>query len=496
MSYTNDSIRLTLREKLSYGSGNISLGIVFYMASFYLLFFYSDVIGLNPALVGIAILIGKFWDAITDPLMGYMSDHTVSKHGRRRLYLLIGAVPLAVLFFFTWAPPAFLTETPGIPLFIYLILIWMLLNTGFTVIAVPYYSLGAELTTDPDERSSAFAFNFMGQRIGMLMGILLPNLAIEFADVIVEFLHKNFGLFTSEEAKAVAIYIADPENAYRWIAAFLSLIIVVSILGTFKGTKERIKTKVEPWSGDIRKTFKDVFGDFKKAIKESRFRTLLIATLVADANGGITMAMLPYVVKYWLGMDEIFSPLMGLCMISGIFFAFGWVWLSKRIGKKNVMLISIFLYGATLTGYMLMGPGLIFRLVIFMLFLGASISGYMMIWSLLADIVDYDEYKTHKRHEGSFFGLYTFTSKLAMAVGVMASGFFLDFIDLEKSVVVTDAMINWMIIFVGPFAGGLNFISFFIFLKFDYSKKEHDRIQKAIADRKNVKYNKEELIAS
>ena len=119
-----------------------------------------------------------------------------------------------------------------------------------------------------------------------------------------------------------------------------------------------------------------------------------------------------------------------------------------------------------------------------MLFLGASISGYMMIWSLLADIVDYDEYKTHKRHEGSFFGLYTFTSKLAMAIGVMASGFFLDFIDLEKSVVVTDAMINWMILFVGPFAGGLNFISFIIFLKFDYSKKDHDRIQKAIADRK------------
>lgn len=484
MNGTNASTRLSLREKIAYGNGNVALGIVFFMANFYLLFFYADVIGLSPALVGTAIMIGKIWDAISDPLMGFISDHTISKRGRRRLYLLFGAVPLAIVFFFTWSPPAFLTDTPGMALFVYVLIVWILLNTGFTMVAVPYYSLGAELSTDPDERSSAFAFNFAGQRIGMLMGILLPNIAVEFTPQIVGFLHNSLGLFSDETTQNLIAYFSDPQNAYRWIAAALGLVIALTILTSYRGTRERILVKVEPWSGSIKKTFKTVANDFMKAVKNDRFRNLLIATLVSDANGGITMAMLPYVAKYWLKMEEIFSPMMGMGMTLGIVFAFGWVWLSKRIGKKNVLLMAMFLYGTTLWGYLLMEPGATYRFVIFMVFFGASLSGYMMVWSLIADVVDYDEYETNKRHEGSFYGLYTFVSKLAMAAGVLASGIFLEVVNLEKSVEVTSEMINAMIIFVGPVAGSLNFIGCLIFMKFEYSRKDHERIQKELEGRR------------
>ena len=115
MNANNPQIKVGLAEKSAYGFAGLGAGLVRNMISLYLLFYYSDIIGLSPAYMSLAIMIGNIWDAVTDPLMGFISDHTDSRMGRRRLYLFWGAFPLGLLVYFTWAPPSALE---GFPLFL------------------------------------------------------------------------------------------------------------------------------------------------------------------------------------------------------------------------------------------------------------------------------------------------------------------------------------------------------------------------------------------
>ena len=129
MTAKNTETRISLFEKSSYGVAGLGGGLTRNMIGLYLLFYYADIIGLSPAYVSLAIMIGNIWDAVTDPLMGFISDHTHSRLGRRRVYLVAGAVPLGLIIFFTWVPPASLT---GLPLFIYVTVLVSLLYANYT----------------------------------------------------------------------------------------------------------------------------------------------------------------------------------------------------------------------------------------------------------------------------------------------------------------------------------------------------------------------------
>ena len=487
MNNTDKIGKLGFIEKNAYGSCAFALGVVMFMASFYLLFFYSDIIGMDPALVGIAIMIGKIWDAFSDPMMGFISDHTKSKKGRRKLYFLIGSVPLAIAFFIIWSPPAAIIDGGTVPLFIYLTGCWVLLNTGFTVVAVPYYSFGAEITQDPDERSSAFAYNYAYFRIGQLVAVILPNLALESPETFIGILHGKLGLFSDAFADRALVYLSNPTNSIRMVAAFLGLLVAGSVLGTFFGTKERVRHEEESATGNMKETVRLLFSDLFKTLKNRPYLILIIATLVADANGGIVLSMFPYIMKYWMKMEGQMSAFFSIVVVSGIIFAFMWVAVSKRIGKKNVYLVAQALYGIVLWAFLLLGPdSSIYLIVIIMLGMGASLSAYMMVWSLIADVVDYDEHKTGKRHEGAFFGFYTFAQKTAMAFGVLLVGVFLNTIGLEKGAEVTPQMVSYIKMFIGPFAGTINFFGFAVFLMFHYDREEHGRIQTELNERKLV----------
>jgi Na+/melibiose symporter-like transporter len=194
----NNEKKISLTEKTCYGTAGFGAGVIRNMIGLYLLFYYADILGLSAAYVGLAIMIANIWDAVTDPLMGFISDHTSARIGRRRVYLLVGALPLGLLVFLTWAPPESLS---GFWLFLYVAILLSLLYGNYTVVAVPYLALGAELSPDPDERSSVFGFNFAFQKIGELVGAILPNLVLEFSDTIIRLLHKPLGLLSASSAQ-------------------------------------------------------------------------------------------------------------------------------------------------------------------------------------------------------------------------------------------------------------------------------------------------------
>jgi GPH family glycoside/pentoside/hexuronide:cation symporter len=477
----NSNGKITFSEKSSYGFAGLGGGLVRNMIGLYLLFYYADVIGLNPAYVSLAMMIGNIWDAVTDPLMGFVSDHTRAQMGRRRVYLLWGAIPLGLLVFFTWVPPSSLG---GFSLFLYLAVLMSLLYANYTVVAVPYLALGAELSTDPDERSSVFGFNFAFSKFGEFAGAILPNLALEFSDDAIRFLHERAGLFSDSFTRHALEYFGQPLNAFRLTAALVGLIVTCSTLITFVGTRERVRHEQEKTllvSGSL---FGTLYRDLFATLKNRPFFVLLMAMMTIDLGSGITASMMLFVAKYWIKMEGMVAGFIAVYMSCAMVAAIFWVQLSKWTTKKMTYLLgqTVLTVGLFCTFFMVEGKPL--RVFALLAFSGFGLGAYVMLWSLIADLVDYDEYSSHKRREGAYYGTYTLFSKAAGGVGVFLAGMYLKLIGFEKGVSIAPEMLFKIKLLFGPITALINLAGVIIFCFFHYDKKEHERIQHELAERK------------
>jgi GPH family glycoside/pentoside/hexuronide:cation symporter len=464
-------------------------GISRSMISLYLLFYYADIVGLSPAYISLAIMIGNIWDAVTDPLMGFISDHTHTRLGRRRVYLLAGAVPLGLLIFFMWAPPASLS---GFSLFLYVVGLITLLYAIYTVVAVPYLALGAELSADPDERSSVFGFNFAFTRFGELAGAIVPHVALEFSDEIIKLLHQRIGLFSDSFAERALEYFAQPASAFRFTAAAVGLIITCTVLTTFLGTHERVPHEPERKPLAPAKLFGTLYGDLFGTLRNRPFFILLMAMLTIDVGSGITSSMMMFVTKYWLKMEGLVSAFYATYMFFAMSAAIFWVQFSKRTTKKLSYLLGQSILTVGLFGAFFMAEGKTLRVFALLAFSGFGLGAYVMLWSLIADLVDYDEYQSHKRREGSYYGVYTLFSKVASGLGVFFAGLYLKLIGFEKGVEITPEMLFKIKLLFGPLTALVNLAGVAIFCFFHYDKQEHERIQRELAARKERMVESEE----
>ncbi|MBU1020112.1 MAG: MFS transporter, partial [Firmicutes bacterium] len=167
----------TKKNILSYAVGDLYGGGAFFIIGALFLVFLTDVAGLSPALAGTIILVGKLWDAFTDPTMGYISDNTKSRYGRRRIYFLIGIVPIFISWVLLWSSFGFESTVAK---FVYYLIIYLLFNTVFTLIMVPYNSMPAEMTKDYADRSKLITVRMLFSQGGMLLGAVLPLTIINF----------------------------------------------------------------------------------------------------------------------------------------------------------------------------------------------------------------------------------------------------------------------------------------------------------------------------
>ena len=159
--------RVPLSTHLNYSFGMMAPSALVVFSRSFLLFFYSQVVGLDAWLAGIALTIGRVWDAISDPLMGAISDRTRSRWGRRRPYIIFGALPLALSYVALWVPPIGWSQ---MELFVYLVATDILFNTLVTIVTIPYTSLGAELSTDYHERTRVTAIRMLFYQVGWFIG--------------------------------------------------------------------------------------------------------------------------------------------------------------------------------------------------------------------------------------------------------------------------------------------------------------------------------------
>lgn len=349
---------------------------------------------------------------------------------------------------------------------------------------VPYLALGAELSTDPDERSSVFGFNFAFTKLGELGGGIVPHLMLEFADDAIGHCHARLGLFSPEFTRRAVDYFNEPINAFRFTGAVVGLLITTVTLATFFGTRERVPHEPERKPMVPGKLFARLYGDLFTTLKNRPFFILLLTMLTIDVGSGITASMMMFITKYWLKMEELVSAFLIVYTAFAMGSAVFWVQFSKRTTKKMAYLMgqSILTVGLFATFFLVEGKPL--RVFGLLAFSGFGLGAYVMLWSLIADLVDYDEYATHQRREGAYYGIYTLFSKAAVGIGVFATGLYLKAIGFEKGVPVTDDMLLWIKILFGPLTALINLGGVIIFIFFHYDKAEHERIQGELAGRK------------
>ena len=376
--------RLSLKTKIGYGMGDIYGGGAFVIIGAYYLYFLTDVLRINPALAGTVIMISKIWDAITDPLMGILSDRTRTRFGRRRVYFLIGIPLIFISFLLLWYPASFETEAQR---FIYALVSYMFFATVITMVMVPYNALAPELTLDYNERINLTSFRMF---FSMFSSVLCAVLPLEIV--------KRF---------------PSVKTGYVTMATFFGLLFAMPFIFTFLTTCER----PEFWSSTSKLNFKE---DFLEPFKNRSFLMVLFMYLFGFFTMDIVMAILIYFMTYYLGKGGLTNYALGVLLLTEILFIPLWAYIGRRFGKRTAFITSALIWMSAMALSFAIGPkSSTAAILVFSAIVGIGVGGVIvMIYSIFADIPDVDELKTGKRREGTYSGLFTFVRKLSSAAGL------------------------------------------------------------------------------
>lgn len=367
-----------------------TLSLVF--ASYYLI----EVVGLRPALAGLVPLAGRGLDAITDPLMGRLSDNTRWRSGRRRPYFLLGAVPFGVSYALLWMDPSAISEQWH---FAYYSAAYCLLTTASTVLVVPYMALQAEMATGYDERNSINGWRSAAGMVGVMGVIVLRPLAEYFG---------GGGLGFSSAAMMLGVLLTLP-----WAAVYL-----VSF--------ERPTFSSRPIKLGLVQGIR-ILGQHRN------FRQLAGLYLSGRIAMDLVSALLVIYCTYWLGRTESFEQFMGVFLVSVMLSLPIAVKLSKTNNKAALFSAAALWWGSMLSVLLFVQPDW----PQWFLFVHAPLMGFgfaaaeFLPWSMVGDVVDEDDLRTGERREGLYNGVFTFLRKLSGAVAVFLALSILDLAGLR-----------------------------------------------------------------
>ena len=393
--------------KLYYGFGAVANGATANGFNYLLLFYYSQVIGLRADLVSLGILIALIVDAVSDPLVGYISDNFESRLGRRHPFMYGAGVPVAAAYFFLWSPP----ELPETQLFFYFVGMSVLIRTLITFYEIPATALVAELTEDYDKRTELMSFRyFFAWWGGLTMAVL------------------NYLVFLPEE-KGGLEYIAGWQN-YGLTA---SIIIFISIFVSAAGTHKHIPNLKKPppkTSFSMQKTL----SELKETLANRSFFALFISALFMAVASGVSTSLSIYFSRHFWELTSSQIGYMNLPYFLSALVAL-WVapWISKQLGKKRGGMLTLGIsFAMAPMPYILRLLGwfpengtdtLFWTLVVFnalevMLIIVAA----SLVAAMIADVVEDSEVKTGRRSEGIFFAANSFAQKAVNGLGVVVAG--------------------------------------------------------------------------
>jgi len=442
--------KLSLKEKIGYGVGDTASHFVWDMVGFWILIFYTDTFGISAAAAGTIMLIARFWDMISDPIMGVIADRTNTRWGKFRPYILWMALPYSILAIMTFTTPD-LGSTGKI---IYAGTTYLLLMTVFTAINLPYSSLGAVMTADSSERTELNSYRFVFAFIGQLI--------------------------VSGTALTLARYFGKGNDAsgYQITIILFSIISFALFMVTFYTTKERVTPPKEQ-----KESLKE---DFRNLLKNRPWLILFFVGIISFIMFALQNLSIAYYFKYYIGNEEnvqLFNVVGTIALIVTIPFSKS---LAKRFGNRNVFLASSLISG--LLFMLLFIPGEKDLVTIYTLNILAKMAyapAVPLLWTMLADSADYSEWKTGRRSTGLVFSAATFAQKAGWGIGGALAGWLLALFNFTPNVEQSETAITGIKLMISVVPGIL-YMSCAIFLFFyPINKKIALQMQEDLENRKN-----------
>ncbi|MGC8821176.1 MAG: MFS transporter [Fervidobacterium sp.] len=376
---SNDKV--TFLTKFFFGFGDVYGGGVFNIINFFYAIFLTDVVKIPPQYASVIFLVGKIWDAITDPIMGYISDRTKSRFGRRRPYFLAGVPLIFLSFIMVWYPTSFESVFAR---FLYALFSYVFLNTVVTIVVIPYTALSAEITLDYHERTEINSIRLIFSLLSSLLCAVLPMMIVKAA--------------------------GNVKKGYLIMAVLFGLFFSLPYLGVFAFTKER---NFKPATTKL--NFKELII---KPLKIKTFRLYLMMFLFAYLAIDTVSVIFPYYMKYYIGKPFFVSAVLGVLLITEIIFIPVYAYIARKRSKNFSYIIGAIIWaiGGILTLIMIpQWPSTV--LLIFAAIIGAGVSAVaVMPHTMLGDVTDVGELKFGERREGNLSSIATFLRKVASAV--------------------------------------------------------------------------------
>lgn len=436
-----------------YSVAEVGINLVETTMRIYALAFYTDEVALAPGLAALALGLAIVWDAVTDPLMGVISDRTRHRFGGRRGYLPLGGVLLALGVWMVFRPPELISQGAR---FAWLLGAGCCLNTGMTVLSVPYMAMAGEMTADAHARASLFGWRFAAANLGALAAAVLP------------------AWFLGGDGGAAAMPAA---------AGSMAAIVVLTALGTWRATRRvafvgpgGTVPAAAPWR-----------GAFLGALQNRAFRPLLLAYVIATIGIGINAATFLYYYEHRLALPPgrtqavlvVFLAVFTLSILP-------WVLAARRWGKRRPVVVGATVLGVgTAALYASAGPGwFLVVLLVGAVGLASCVGCVVLIDAMLTDVLDHDLVRTRQVRSGLFFGVWRFASKLARAIAVGAAGLLLAAVGYREGAAAQPPAVETALVWLfGPGVGATFVLAAVVLWRYRFDERKLGQVRR-ILDRR------------
>lgn len=367
-------------RKLAYSFGAIATALSYQAFSTYIIFFYVDVRHLSAGLAALAMVIYGIWNAINDPIAGFISDRTRTRFGRRIPYIFSFAVPFGLAYFLLWAAPAGMSQAS---LFLYFLFFICLFDGLYTLVVLNWATLYPEMFGSLGERAEVNSYRQAFGMVGLMIGIALPPI-----------IYETLG--------------------WASMGLIFGMIIITAYLVSLLGSREK-----KEFSRDKSLGLKD---SFKYTFTNRSFIAFVVSNMFVQYGFTMVLAMIPFYAKYVLKIGAVDTTLMLLtAFIVAFFMMFFWRVIVSRFGARNSYMAAMLYFAACLVPFIFNDNYNI--TVLSCGLLGAGLAGIILISDIIiSDIIDEDEITTNTRREGMYFGVNAFVTRFAVALEALSIG--------------------------------------------------------------------------
>jgi Na+/melibiose symporter-like transporter len=463
---------LTTPRKALFSTVTLGLGGIEYIVAVFLLKYYTDYTGLAIEWAGLALLLGKIFDAVSDPVMGYVSDHYNTPWGRRRPWFVIGVFPLTVSFIAMFSADPLWSQTQ---LFFWLLGSNILFWVGTTMVMVPHAAFASEMTETHHQRISVMGWREGFLASGLITGGFAMFVLLERAEENAAALATAAGL--AGEAVADAVRLARGA-AHGDITLWFGLLTLVLGVVSFLGTREEGGRRAPPRA--------TLFGDFGDTLRSKPFRWLTTAWVIGQIADGLTASLALFALEEWWGFAAPHPRFILIGYMAMATFSIPlWMRVARHFDKAHTYAACTFMAAVGLLGMLLIPTiGLWWAYVAFY-FAGFSLGGRMVTGiAIVPDVIDDDEVRTRTRKDGAYFGMISLLRKLSRSLSMGLSGVGLGFFGYASGVLEQspEAIRGIKIMFCVVPAIACT-ISALLLLRFPINRKRHEEIQKALRER-------------